>query len=59
MKKKAVKAMPKKKGTTAEDHRKLAAKHSLKSRMHELKADTLDVDEPPKRDKYGVKIRPY
>jgi hypothetical protein len=46
---------------TADDHRKLAAKHHLKSRMHELKADTLDVDAPPssKGGKGKITIRPY
>ena len=60
MSKKPVKAAAKPKSMTADDHRKLAAKHSLKSRMHEVKADMLDVEEPPKKGKSkGVMIRPY
>jgi hypothetical protein len=50
------KSMP---SMTADDHRKLADRHRLKSRMHEVKADMLDVDEPPKKGKSKLTIRPY
>lgn len=59
MKKKAAKPTPKAKSMTADDHRKLADKHRARSRLHEAKADMLDVDDPPKRDKSGMRIRPY
>ena len=57
MKKKATKPTPKPKSMTSDDHRKLADKHRIKSRLHEVKADMLDVDQPPKKGK--VTIRPY
>lgn len=53
-------AKAKAKISTAEDHRKLADRHRAKSRLHEAKADMLDVDNPPKPTKgmFG-KVRPY
>lgn len=59
MKKKAAKPTAKAKSMTADDHRKLADKHRARSRLHEAKADMLDVDDPPKRDKMGLRTRPY
>jgi hypothetical protein len=56
MKKKA-KPVSKPKSMTSEDHRKMADKHRVKSRMHEVKADMLDIDDPPKKGK--VTFRPY
>jgi hypothetical protein len=47
------------KGISAEDHRQKADKHRALGRLHEAKADMLDVDDPPKRDKSGLRIRPY
>lgn len=58
MKKKTVKPAAKVKSMSAEDHRKLADRHRLKSRMHEVKADMLDVDSLPKT-KGKISIRPY
>jgi hypothetical protein len=57
MKKKpaAKKAAPK--PMDADDHRKKADKHRALSRLHEAKADMLDVDAPPKKGK--LTIRPY
>ena len=56
MKKKAAKPTPKVKSMTSEDHRKLADKHRARSRLHEAKADMLDVDNPPKgtKNKLGL-----
>lgn len=60
MKKKAAKPMPKAKGMTADDHRKLADKHRARSAIHQAKADLLDVDDPPKPAGKGkISIRPY
>jgi hypothetical protein len=33
----------------ADDHRKKAEKHRALGRLHEAKADMLDVDNPPKK----------
>lgn len=57
MKKKAATPTPKPKSMTSDDHRKLADKHRVKSRLHEVKADMLDIDQPPKKGK--VTVRPY
>lgn len=58
MKKKAAKPAPKKEKTvTSEYHRKQADKFRAKGRLHEAKADMLDVDQPPKKNK--ITIRPY
>jgi hypothetical protein len=43
----------------ADDHRKKADKHRAIASLHEAKASMLDVDDPPKRDKYGMRTRPY
>lgn len=60
MKKRSAKATAKPKSMTADDHRKLADKHRARSRLHEAKADMLDVDNPPKgsKNKLGL-IRGY
>lgn len=59
MKKKAAKPAPvKAKVVTSEYHRKQADRHRAQSRLHEAKADMLDVDEPPK-GKGKVTIRSY
>lgn len=44
------------KGMTAEDHRQKADKHRALGRLHEAKADMLDVDNPPKgtKNKLGL-----
>lgn len=55
MKKKPAKPMPKAKGMTAEDHRKLADKHRARSSLHQAKADLLDIDAPPKASGKGGK----
>jgi uncharacterized OB-fold protein len=58
--KKPSKPSPKKsKGMDADDHRKKADKHRAMASLHEAKASMLDVDDPPKRDKYGMRVRPY
>jgi hypothetical protein len=59
MKKKAAKPSAKVKSMTADDHRKLADKHRARSRLHEAKADMLDVDSPPVKGKMKVMVRPY
>jgi hypothetical protein len=59
MKKKPAKSMPKPKSMTSDDHRKLADKHRVKSRLHEVKADMLDIDSPPPKGKGKVTVRPY
>ena len=41
----------------ADDHRKKADKHRALSRLHEAKADMLDVDAPPKKNR--TLVRPY
>lgn len=43
--KKAAAAKP----MSADDHRKKADKHRALGRLHEAKADMLDVDAPPKK----------
>jgi hypothetical protein len=55
MKKKPSKPAPKPKSMTSDDHRKLADKHRVKSRLHEVKADMLDIDDPPKKGKTGLR----
>jgi hypothetical protein len=37
------------KSMDADDHRKKAEKHRALGRLHEAKADMLDVDNPPKK----------
>lgn len=60
MKKRMEKPTPKAKGMTADDHRKLADKHRARSRLHEAKADMLDVDNPPPKGSKGKMIfKPY
>jgi hypothetical protein len=59
MKKKASKPVEKTKSMTSDDHRKMADRHRLKSRMHEVKADMLDVDNPPPKGKGKNTVRPY
>jgi hypothetical protein len=59
MKKKKVITGLRAKVMTSDDHRKLADKHRARSRLHEAKADMLDVDDPPKPSKGKLTIRPY
>lgn len=55
----AKKAAAKPKVMTADDHRQKADKHRALGRLHEAKADMLDVDNPPKgpKDKLGLRSR--
>jgi hypothetical protein len=59
MKKAAPKKTAKPKSMDADDHRKKADKHRALSRLHEAKADMLDVDSPPKgtKNKIGLLSR--
>jgi hypothetical protein len=51
------KAAPKgKSGTTADDHRRMAAEHSAKARLHSARADLADAMNPPKG---GKRVMPY
>ena len=49
---------PKKsKGMSADDHRKLASKHHARARLHDARADMLDVDNPPKAPTKGANLK--
>jgi hypothetical protein len=44
---------------SSEDHRQKADKHRALGRLHEAKADMLDVDNPPKGAKNKLGLRGY